>query len=358
MIIKVASVVALCGWFHATAVSAQRGAYAACEDCRVEVINVGELSDRGNPMEFGDQVYLFGFGPMSLAVASVVDPGKIGIFDRKGQFLAVFGRYGAGPEEFRSVLAVGMAGSDSALIVDVGNRRISVVGSELRVVREIRLPGALPAIAVFNDGRYVMSGSLPNESGAGFAFHLFDRDGRYVKSFGGPSGPWASGSDNGPLRRIVRAAGGNSFWAVSPQSYRLELWSSDGKMISAFEEERPWMANTRKGNPYETEPGSNVVGIAISDDVVWTVSHVADAGWHRGMAPKRADAPPEQAELDALFDTVIEAIDIKNGALISASRDRRYLWPVAGENLVYTLVPTELGEPAVQLWTPRLVPPR
>jgi hypothetical protein len=73
--------------------------------------------------------------------------GSIRVYDARGRHLRSFGRPGQGPGEFRSLSLHAMPG-DTLLILDVTNRRLSVLDATTGFVRFMPLPPDVPALDV------------------------------------------------------------------------------------------------------------------------------------------------------------------------------------------------------------------
>ena len=141
--------------------------------------------------------------------------------------------------------------ADSLVVFDNGNARMAVFDPEGEEVRTMPthsyIPDAeyLPEVGVLVNGRGLDAGSF------GRLFHLFDTEGRHVRSFGGeprvgrdPELTW--------VRNIARS--GDAIWSAPEHRYELERWSLAGTRTHVIEREKEWFEprlHASWGGPYE-----------------------------------------------------------------------------------------------------------
>jgi hypothetical protein len=83
---------------------------------------------------------------------------------------------------------------------------------------------------------------------------------------------------------------------------------------------------------------------------LWVYVATADRNW----SPDIPD-PGSADWLRASFDTMVEVIDVADGAVLADYRSDEYLGGVCGTPLVYAVVPTRDGDVRVQVFDPVVV---
>ena len=326
----------------------------ACAECRIDLGEPVILLDRTEQIAFGDLVLVFE-GPSTFFAVSNTDRARAGVFEHSGRFVTTFGRQGAGPGEYRAIMNVVSGGRDSVFAVDPLLGRITVLDHSYQAARQIPSPAAISAVGVLRSGRLVMAGQMMTEHGSGYPFHVFDREGHHIRSFGVDAPVLRLGADRYLLRRLAPAEDG-SFWSMRPNSYRIEKWRDDGRLLSVIDGRADWLEEGADPgfNPLYQMPPGTVRSIALTSDTLWIVAYAADPDWRPGRRTGGLETGSEPGfDVDEAFDTIIEAIDMTSGAVIGSMRFDEYLWPVHGSHRVYRVVVDE-GEPYIAVWSPRV----
>ena len=121
---------------------------------------VGGLEDVPEQEFKSNQGYLRG-AFLSDGRLAVTDEWRIHFFDRQAKRIGIFGRQGAGPEDFRYIIGICRTRGDTIAVYDSHNARNVVISPAMKVVRTFP-DGALGQLgfsSCFDDGTVVLSQS-------------------------------------------------------------------------------------------------------------------------------------------------------------------------------------------------------
>jgi hypothetical protein len=257
------------------------------------------------------------------------DESRLLLFDRAGKLLESGGRKGQGPGELSHPGPVAIGSGDSVFVYQRGG--IDVFGPDLRYARNFAVKDVSVALlAVLTIGDLVFFS--PSRPGQPF-LHTVSRQGTRISSFGVPSLPLnAQDSCTGcRVRLIAQASAPDEFFAISPNEYRIERWSSKGNLRQQFPVTALWFPPGRVPSaPYGIRPNPSITGISRGDDgVLWIRGAVANERWKAPVtvtgyvggvrvvspAPASGDTPDVSG-----YTTVIDAIDSATGRLLATVR--------------------------------------
>jgi hypothetical protein len=175
----------------------------------------------------------------------------------------------------------------------------------------------------------VLAAQVNDAARFGKPFHVLDRVGNYISSFGQGNGTVIPGLTL-PLSRWVSAAARGGFWSVPVTGgYLIELWTVDGKRVAAFRRAADWFPTTgspRLGFTRSDPPTPQILSIVEDQNgILWLAIRVADRNWKSAV---RWDdrSVGEQAlrpiieDRSRAFDVIIEAIDVREGKLLLQER--------------------------------------
>ncbi|MGH7555306.1 MAG: hypothetical protein ACREMQ_20070, partial [Longimicrobiales bacterium] len=85
---------------------------------------------------------------------------------------------------------------------------------------------------------------------------------------------------------------------------------------------------------------------------LWTMIRVPAVQWRpRRIDPSVREQPVRPfGERDAEFDTIIEVLDVRTGALLASQRYSQYFVGNLNDDLVYSLRGTEDGDLRIDIW--------
>lgn len=202
-----------------------------CEACRATVL--GRVALEIPESEGG----VFG-NPLGVAVDGrgrvwVVFQDQLpAVFSPDGKFLFRFGKKGQGPGEFSDITRVVPLPGDSVAIVDPGNHRLTILGPDLQVGRDLRMESPISQAAILEwPGKVMVNGPVMSMAGAGWPLHLVDLSGEGVlvqRSFGADEGEiTADHSEILKLRRHLLSTE-QGVWAAHRYQILARLWQEDG----------------------------------------------------------------------------------------------------------------------------------
>ncbi|NUQ11256.1 MAG: hypothetical protein HUU26_02850 [Gemmatimonadaceae bacterium] len=252
------------------------------------------------------------------------------VFDSTGELRRVLSKQGSGPGEFESTDLVVADGSDTVLFLDRRLQRLSFFGPDWRYLRSAPMPDGVSSIAVVTPGQIVAAAEFHDAARFGHPYHLLDRTGNYVRSFGAPSGPILPGVTL-PLGRLVTPAQGGGFWAIPVHGeYRLEKWSANGTLRESITRRAPWFPRTpspRFGFTRDGDTPSPQVISLVEDasGLIWVAIRVVDRNWPSGVrwtpaGRGESSMRPTIEDRSRAFDIIIEAVDVRRRRVAASLR--------------------------------------
>jgi hypothetical protein len=212
-------------------------------------------------------------------VSNLFGENALAVWDSSGRFVRRIGRSGAGPGEFASGIQPIFGPGDTLYAID-NARHLNVFDSSFRYVRRsLQLNVQRPAGNWFLtvDGRRFVS---PPPAGVR-SHHVaeLDADGS-IRKLLVPADSATTGPDIEQAERTIAHGGGDSFWIgptqVPAQSYAMEEWSLDGRLLRRVRRSAAWFVPYRvadDGDPTAPPPtyfamlqvdGSGLLHTAIS----------------------------------------------------------------------------------------------
>ncbi len=261
--------------------------------------------------------------------------------------LRPLGRRGSGPGEFRVPVTVAFGQGDTLNVFDLGNGRRSEVVADGRTVRSSQFVGGSAILRLLPSNDILVA--YPSAT----RFHLFDRDGNAVRSFG-PSIANRSGTQ-GPTYLISNVIDGR-FWSVVGKSYALEEWSVDGQLLSRMQREAPWLSPDQpiSDGALGAEPTAFVSDLRIdSAGRLWILVNVPSETWRSGLGTvdrSRGFISYPQRDFSRLFDTIIEVIDLRSRNVVLSTRADGYFRRFLSDTHLASFREDESGSPLVDVW--------
>lgn len=243
--------------------------------------------------------------------APTYEPGVAAVYGRDGRYLRSFGRRGQGPGEYTSrLMRVRIAPQDTVHVLDGPRHTVLAPGGDT-FVRLTTLSFVPRSTSFTRDGRLVVTSPL---EGSGRQVHILSPDGTVERSLVPvPEGdPRALHNGVGPLSNIKEG----NLWIGSPDRYRLDLWSTDGRLLRSIEREVPWFP-PRAARGRTPEPGARLLGLLQTDSLVWTLVRVPDS---RGGGFAPTGRPVEEVDMNEHEDTIIEALFAVTGEVVGSIR--------------------------------------
>lgn len=281
---------------------------------------------------------------------------QILVFDQQGRFVRRIGRLGGGPGEFNGIGSFHVGPGDSLFVFDNQQSRLSVFTAEGAFVRSLPVPVS-PAVTNFvaSDGRFIIGRSFGAPELGPHPLHLFDREGRRLRSFGNFSGE-ARPDVPGFLSRSLAPASGPRprIWSGHWNTYVIDRIALDtGTRDLVVRRTARWFP-ARREPPRELgtvrpDPG---IGDIQEDEAgrLWVLLSIPDPEWravHRPAGP--GDSHDTVTDQQGFYDTRIEVLDLKQGRLIAALEIPEHVGRFSGPQEI-GLVVMEDGVPRFHRW--------
>jgi hypothetical protein len=291
----------------------------------------------------------------------------ISVFSPNGRYLRTIGREGQGPGEFKTVMDIVFA-NGRTYYADRGNRRISIGGPD-GVENTANLPiiGSPRAMAIADKGHALLvAANIRTKDLFGYAIHTFDLSGRRLASFDTTSGLSLRPNELNVLSRRLASASDTSVWAAHTNEYRLQLWSYSGQLKMDLFRTVDWFPPWRQPEPIS--PSTDGRLSAIQDifydahtSYLWVLIQVPDNSdrWLDGLAGERGSGGKMYygpRDLNRVYDTIIECIDVDRQAIVATTRVDPALRRFLGNGYVISHVaPDSLGLEYIDVWSIRLL---
>ena len=249
------------------------------------------------------------------------------VFDDQGRFLMQVGREGGGPGEYRLASDLLLLPGDSVGVVDLPAGRVSVLDKSLRFVRAISLPMRLKSPVVHRwPDHVIMTGHAGTPGAAGWPLHVVSFRGSaalIVKSFGQGRGERRAGQLLDINHQLAPIDNGR-FVSLEEVEYNGYIWTWDGRMVSSFSQRPAWFTargNIGIGTPKLAPPSAVTAVWSDREARTWVATRSASRTWSTawsGISPFARDAAAHAIEWDRLFESHIEAIDVRGHRVISS----------------------------------------
>ncbi len=348
----------------ATPVMAQQGTLRVtseiqCQTCRIEVGEarefVGEYEDGTVP----DLAITIVAGPGSrffIVWESV--PYEVHVHGMDGALVRTVGRAGEGPGEFRAARYLEQSGG-ILRVGDPGLRRVTEfdasTGELLRTVSDHPVNGRF---AVLDDGRFVWSGPVRTRAEAGYPLHVYSRTGNWERSYG-VDDPVLHPDMAELLVRVVVPGPGSTFWAASPNEYRIEHWDASGSLLRAIVGDRPWFdpwhSIGRVEVSREVPPPPILSGLALDEDgLLWVLVSRPSDTWRDSFTGEMDSRGNPVRDPDLLYTSVLEVLDPRTGQMLAFHTFPNVV-RLAGPGAIWRTWADERGLPRAAVTPVRLV---
>lgn len=331
----------------------------SCTTCSLDISLLVELGDREGPGIVGEQAWINRSDDGDYYLSSSL-AGEEGLmrFSPDGVFQEVIGRHGEGPGEYAFPELMG-GSADDLTILDVASRRFTTIrNGEVSAISMSFMP---KRSALLPDGRHLYNAIVFEPDRIGHPLHVYDPESRRItRSFGdeGVRVDRSSRSHNAMNRPIAAAADGH-IWAARVNRYRIDKWNpNDEVRIARIERDAPWFRpwlDFPDGAPIADRPLPELVGVGDwGDDLLMVVVRVADSEW-KPVRPARIERGHEVisgAQMEELYDTVIEVQDTRLGTVVARTQVDANVWRVIGKDGFYSYAEhSDLGEPKHVVWS-------
>lgn len=327
-----------------------------CATCSLDISVLVELGDREGPGIVGEQAWINRSDDGDYYVSSSL-AGEEGLlrFSPDGIFQEVIGRQGEGPGEYVWPELLGGSADDLTIIDAAGRRFTTIRNGEVSTISMSFVP---KRHALLPDGRHLYNAIVFEPDRIGHPFHVYDPESRRITRSLGDEGvrvDRSSRSQNAMNRPIAVAADGH-IWAARVNRYQIDKWGLGGDRIARIERDAPWFRPWLDfPEPIEDRPLPELVGVGDwGDDLLMVVVRVADSEW-KPVRPARIERGHELisgAQMEELYDTLIEVLDTRLGTVVARTQVDAHAWRVIGNDGFYSYAEhSDLGEPKHVVWS-------
>jgi hypothetical protein len=286
-----------------------------CQECEIRLLpiaTIGESNEHDSLIVKESHFAMDSHG--RFYVAPTGRAGQVIIFDRNANLVDVLGVRGDGIGSFEQISRLVVGPGDTVHIFDPGNMQFTVLSPEHEVVRVAPLIGSPYDVIVYANGHAVFQTLVWSAELAGLPNHLVNERGQVLLSFGASTGNFDGRDVMARFRAIAKADSGQ-VWSAYHNRYDVELWDPEGQIMSRLVRRPSWFIPWHQYEPLrptlrsirQDEQGLLWVLITVPDSTA--VRRVRD---HDTITPVSA--------WDDQWDTVIEVINPRTGALIASTR--------------------------------------
>lgn len=278
-------------------------------------------------------------------------------FQSNGKFGGTLGREGDGPGEYRRVRTVFIGGDtvythDSRLA-----RRSAWTKSGAFVNSGPSIPYAFDVAVQRDDGTMVISQPLSTRDMIGFPFHRFDREGKWIESFGA-GGVIENSEDMRKLKRLITEGPGGSFWSSHKFAYVLEQIGPNGQVLQRMSRGAEWFPYTSEIiAPNSRVPFSATVRSLKFDNqtgYVWVLINTPGREWRAGVGE------PEDymntgllhvpiTDYKRAYRSIIEVVDPASRRVVVSEQFDAYLFSFVDARHVAAYREDEMGVPVIEI---------
>ncbi len=340
----------------------------ACSTCSVELEHVVRLGSASDPASYALFATVSRDRQGRYYVVPARGSGEILVYGRDGTFNSILGRTGPGPGEFSPrITRVDVGETGRLYVADRGQRRLTVFSPDHELLDTVALPFA-PLMDVWSlgDGKILVQGwhesDVRAEERQLYHLYSFERE-----RLGSAGATWPGEVSRNFVPEVATRPIEGRFWTVRKRVYELEEYSLDGggrlrrlvRSASWFPPDTSSQPDFR--NPYLERPAPSVQAITTDGEGrLWVATRVADRSWEPGQHGTEASpVTPENADLDGIYDTMLEVIAPDRRTVVVRARldpALRQLRTAEGgaSGLYYSYGVDDVGVPVIDVWKARL----
>ena len=213
------------------------------------------------------------------------------LFDAAGAFAGEVGRAGEGPMEWQRAMPVHTDREGRVHIFDGGNLRHSVIGPDLTLIAERRLPDRMADVHVLGDGdRWVLNMWHPTPDAIGSPLHVL-HGGEIVRSFGDHVDPASPRADTDAWRIVTTDKANRTYSSEWHGRYEIQVWSEAGRRVTGFLDpgfdDSPF--DPKAPQSADNRPAGTIRALRVDpDDRLWVLSWRLRDDWLDMMEERRA----------------------------------------------------------------------
>lgn len=289
------------------------------------------------------------------------------LFGPSGTFLGRLGHQGQGPLEFFSAYPFAVDGSGQVHVFDNLNGRVTVLGHDLTLSDESRIPVFTTEMAVLSDARrYVLSAWIPGAASAGYPIHLLDM-GEITASFGALADSLAYSDPLEPVdaERLIAIDSSDAIFAARPWHYTVDAWDTNGMRLGRVEGPKLDDGQRAAPGPYSkaNPPWNGIWDIRVDrSGLLWIIVNLRRADWDDQVTETIAPdgTVSLQGRSDDIYRSRLDVVDPKACTFVSSSWFdgegilSSFVHAYSHTTLVGQIVRSDFTDPVVNIWRPEL----
>lgn len=341
------------GWASGSSAQSRSliGDALSCPQCTITfrpLVTIGDTSGPG--VLLNRPVAALRDGSMRLWVIPRTGPPLV--FDQRGSFVGTVGRLGRGPGEFDQPIGALRLPGDSILVIDGGLFRATVIDPKLKTSRSIRMRESLvPGVVLQWPKSVILRGPPALEPPSNRSLHdvsFQQEETQTRKSFGRGGTLMRMGGSTAQFQTLAAARTGG-LWSANLFRYELHSWTATGEHVESLHRRPSWFAEDSPvwlGNPGTPPPPTVAALQEDQDGLLWVFLRIPAENWRLGWSRAPAVARevlPSLIDVEKLFDTMIEVIDPRAGAVLARERLPGYMIGVSDHQLI-SIYDTDAGD--------------
>lgn len=340
----------------------------SCSTCSIELERVVRLGAASDPASYALSATVSRDRAGRYYVAPARGSGEILVYRRDGAFHSILGRTGPGPGEFSPrIMRVEVGEAGRLYVADRGRRRLTIFSPDHELVDTVALPFApLMDVWSLSDGRILVQGWHESDVRAKEQqlYHVYSFEHERLGSAGAV---WPGEVSRNFVPEVATRPEEGRFWTVRKRAYELEEYSLDrGGRLRRLVRSAPWFPPDTSvqpdfRNPYLERPAPSVQAIAMDGEGrLWVATRVADRSWEpRQHGTEASPVTPENADLDEIYDTMLEVIAPDSGIVVIRGRLDPALRQLrtaerGTPGFYYSYGVDDVGVPVIDVWKARL----
>ena len=252
---------------------------------------------------------------------------QLTVFSSEGRYLRTVGRPGGGPGEYRRIWYVAQF-SSGIVVYDDFSRRSTRLAHDFSVVDTRPAPETPTSVLLRHDGSGIMSAIVPTSELIGYTLHEFDGTRTRTRSLALNPLPYREDLRDLFLRDLARGVDTSAYWVSHRREYAVEYCTLTGTACTTYVRPVPWFPKPNLADPWDSDiigdnpppPPPRLVGVSQeSDRYLWVIAWAPDTRWRSGVETHER-TEYRILDLNRLYDTVIERVDLLTGHVVVSAR--------------------------------------
>lgn len=303
-----------------------------CPTCEIRLVPVLRFGETSGPGIIARDSNPIARSPEGKYYVAAWQEGRVRVFSSRGEYETVFGQSGQGPREFSGIGAIKFRDAGEIWIYDQMGARVSVFNARHEFIRNIPFQlGTGFSALLREDGTTILSLMRRPRDANVSMLHIVSPSGAVLSSFDEHDG----GRFVNP--RVLAWTRDRDFWSGDPSTYEVRRWTSDWKLQGSFRRQADWFPTDPaiRRPTFEQPLWPTLISLHQADDgLLWAVTLVPDEHWRDAVIGKTSDGELIfSQDDDAIYDTIVEIIDVTAGELVAGTRLPGFISSDLGDGL-------------------------